>query len=68
MSAKCTECSFNPNVNEEVAKYPDAELARRGVLGLPLSWHWDESVEVLPLFWSTSYEYTDITATPDMVK
>jgi hypothetical protein len=36
-SAKCTECSFNPNVNEEVAKYPDAELARRGVLGLPLS-------------------------------
>ena len=36
-SAKCTEFSFNPNVNEEVAKYPDAELARRGVLGLPLS-------------------------------
>ena len=29
--------SFNPNVNEEVAKYPDAELARRGVLGLPPS-------------------------------
>ena len=57
LSAKCTECSFNPNVNEEVAKYPDAELARRGVLGLPPSWHWDESVEVLPLFWSTSYEY-----------
>ena len=22
-----------PNVNKEVAKYPDAELARRGVLG-----------------------------------
>ena len=37
LSAKCTECSFNPNVNEEVTKYPDAELARRGVLGLPLS-------------------------------
>ena len=55
LSAKCTECSFTANVNEEVAKYTDAELARRGVLGLPLSWHWDESVEVLPLFWSTSY-------------
>ena len=41
LSAKCTECSFNPNVNKEVAKYPDAELARRGVLGLPLSLHWD---------------------------
>ena len=26
-----------PNVNKEVAKYPDAELARRGVLGLPPS-------------------------------
>ena len=26
-----------PNVNEEVAKYPDAELASQGVLGLPLS-------------------------------
>ena len=37
LSAKCTECSFNPNVNEEVSKYPDAELARRGVPGLPLS-------------------------------
>ena len=59
LSAKCTECSFNPNVNEEVAKYPNAELARRGLLGLPLSWHWDESVEVLPLFWSTSDECTD---------
>ena len=59
LPAKCTECSFNPNVNEEVSKYPDAKLTRRGVLGLPLSWHWDESVEVLPLFWSTLYEYTD---------
>ena len=37
LSTKCTECSFNPNVKEEVAKYPDAELARRGVLGLPPS-------------------------------
>ena len=26
-----------PNVNEKVAKYPDAELASQGVLGLPLS-------------------------------
>ena len=32
---KCTECSYNPNVNKEVAKYPDAELAWRGVLSLP---------------------------------
>ena len=38
LSAKCTECSFNPNVNEEVAKYTDAEFAWRGVLGLPPSW------------------------------
>ena len=37
LSAKCTECSYYPNVNEEVTKYADAELARRGVLGLPLS-------------------------------
>ena len=59
--------SFSPNVNEEVAKYPNAKLARRGVLGLPLSWHWDEPVEVLHLFWSTSYEYTNIMATPDMI-
>ena len=36
-SAKCTECRFNPNVNKEVAKYPDAKLARQRVLGLPLS-------------------------------
>ena len=35
LSANCTECSFNPNVKEEVAKYPNAELARRRVLGLP---------------------------------
>ena len=33
MSAKCTECSFNPNVNEKVAKYPNDKLARHGVLG-----------------------------------
>ena len=36
LSAKCTECSFNPNVNYNVAKYLDVELARKGVLGLPL--------------------------------
>ena len=58
LSAKCTECSFNPYANQEVAKYPDAKLARQGVHGFPLSWLWDESVEVLPLFWSTSYELT----------
>ena len=57
--AKCTECSFNPNVNEEVAKYPNADLARQGVLCLPQSWQWYESVKILPLFWSTSYEYTN---------
>ena len=33
LQSACTECSFNPNVNEEVAKYLKAELARRGVLG-----------------------------------
>ena len=37
LSAKGTKCSFNPNVNKEVAKYPNAKLARRGVLGLPPS-------------------------------
>ena len=26
-----------PHVNKEVAKYPDAKIARQGVLGLPLS-------------------------------
>ena len=56
---KVHQVQFQPNINKEVSKYPYAELARRGILGLPLSWHWDESVEVLPLFWSTSYEYTD---------
>ena len=59
-SAKCTECSFNPIDNKEVAKYLNVELARRRVLGLPPSWHWDESVKVFPLFWSTLYEYTYI--------
>ena len=57
MSAKCTECSFNPNVIEEVAKYPNAELGGEGYMAHLLVR--DESVEVLPLFWSTSYEYTD---------
>ena len=33
--AKCTECSLNPNVNKEVAKYPNAEVFKRGVLSLP---------------------------------
>ena len=26
-TAKCTKCSFNPNVNKEGVKYPDAKLA-----------------------------------------
>ena len=36
------------------------KLLRQGVLGLPQSWHWEESSKVLPLFWSTSYEYLNI--------
>ena len=30
LSAKCTKITFYPNINEEVAKYTSAELARRG--------------------------------------
>ena len=32
LSAKCTECSFNPNVNEEVSKYPMRNLQGEGYL------------------------------------
>ena len=32
VSAKCRESRFNPNVNNEVANYPNAKLARQGVI------------------------------------
>ena len=38
LPAKCTDCSFNLNVNDELVKYPNAKLARRGVLGIPPSY------------------------------
>ena len=50
---------LNPNVYKEVAKYLDAELARGGLNGKPTRRHRDESVEVLPLFWVASYEFTN---------
>ena len=49
LSAKPTECSFNTNVKKEVAKYPNAKLKRRGVLGLPPSWHWDWDLQQMLL-------------------
>ena len=36
LSAKCSKCSFNLNVNKEVAKNPNAEVARQEVLGTSL--------------------------------
>ena len=55
-------------VYKEVAKYPRAQLERRGVLGKPQNLHWDELVEVIPLLWSISYEYTASEEYSSMVK
>ena len=63
-ACEAEECNFNPNVYEEAAKYPNAKLVRWGVFGKPPSFHWDESVEVLPLLLSTSYEYNSSKQMP----
>ena len=59
LSAKCTECSFNPNVNKEVAKYHDAELGEARGTWLTSELTLGGVVHSSPLFWNTLYEYTD---------
>ena len=52
-----------PMSTKNIAINPTAELARQGVLDKPLSCHGQELVEVLSIFWSTSYENTRHNAT-----
>ena len=58
LPAKCTDCSFNLNVNDELVKYPNAKLARRGVLGIPPSYIYICTVYFCPKVVNASFYVT----------